>query len=275
MQARFDPRAQPPPQKTTPKTALIVEDEPGTLRFYLAGLKGLQEFKLLPAENGRKALDVLQQVPVDVVVTDLNMPVLDGYRLITIMSEKYPSIPIIVITSVSDDSLLTKAAELGALRVFSKPPRLSSIMEEIRAVVAKPPQGMTRGLALGSLLQLLNWERKSCTLTIRSERGVGYLYMREGELINAALGQEEGIVPAYKLLGWEGPDVDFVDACRVHTTIDMPLTEILLNMAVIRDTAPATEPDRSPAPPTPGPPGPPPRGGREAAPGAATEPWYD
>jgi len=194
------------------KTALLVEDEATTLYFYMNGLKGLHEFRLLSAQNGLEALEVLQANPVDVVVTDLNMPVLDGYGLIAILSQRYPSLPIIVITSVGDPALHTQALNLGALRVIPKPPKLSMLMETIRGAVAVKAEGFVRGLGLASILQLMNWERRSATLTVKGPKGTGYLYVQGGDLIHAALGREEGLMAAY-----------------------MPLTEILMNVALFRD----------------------------------------
>jgi len=217
------------------KTALLVEDEHSTLRFYLMGLKGLQEFKLLSAENGHEALEVLKEHAVDVVVTDLNMPILDGYGLIAVLAERYPALPIIVITSVADPALQNQALDLGAIRVIPKPPKLSMLMEVIRAAAAVPPQGLVRGLALASLLQLMNWERRTATLTAKGPHGTGFLYVKDGDLIHAAVGRTEGLPAAYKILSWEGLQVEFVFTCKVRPTIDLPLSELLMNLALYRD----------------------------------------
>jgi len=236
-----DPKAASNPART----ALLVEEEASTMRFYLAGLRGLTEFKLVPAANGREALEVLKKHPVDVVVTDLNMPVLDGYGLIAIICEKYPSLPVIVITSVSEPGLLNKALDLGALRVMAKPPKLSVLMEEMRTAVAQRPAGIVQGLGISSLMQLLNWEGKTATLTLQLDDAVGFLYVQAGELIHAAMDKEEGLNAAYPLLTWEGAHVEFVGTCRVKPTIDLPMTEILLNAAMYKDmllNAPPTPP---------------------------------
>lgn len=217
------------------KTALLVEDEHSTLRFYLTGLKGLQEFRLLSAENGWQALEVLRDTAVDVVVTDLNMPVMDGYSLIAELSKRYPNLPVIVITSVAESALQSEALELGALRVIPKPPKLSMLMEAIRAAASRIAPGLVRGLGLPSILQLMNWERRSATLTVKGHLGTGYLYVLDGNLVHAALGREEGIVAAYELLTWDIQEVEFVYACKVEPTIDLPLQEILMNLALFRD----------------------------------------
>ncbi|MBK8791458.1 MAG: response regulator [Holophagaceae bacterium] len=91
------PRPLPQPEVPT-KTLLVVEDDRATLSLYRAGLKGLQGFKVIMAENGGQALEMLRQEPVHVLVTDLNMPVMDGFNLIAKVSRFYPQVPIIVMS---------------------------------------------------------------------------------------------------------------------------------------------------------------------------------
>jgi len=227
----------PPATEGRPKVVLLVEDEPATLRFYQTGLKGLQGWRQVIAENGERALDVLRREPIDVLVTDLNMPVMDGYRLITSVHTLYPSIPIIVLTSLPPGAPQDRAMALGALQVLCKPVRLSLLMEEIKFLGSREPEGFVRGIGLSGLLQLMSWEGKTCTLTVRSKGSIGYLYCKKGRLIHALCGDDEGIVAAYQILTWPQPQVEFVDACRVEETISMSTEEILMNVAVIQDTA--------------------------------------
>jgi len=218
------------------KTALLVEDEPATLRFYQTGLRGLQGWRLLGAENGLKALEVMRRESVDVLVTDLQMPMLDGFGLITAVHARYPSIPVIVLTSLPGEESFDRARQLGALKVLSKPVRLSALMEEIRTLGEMKTDGHVRGLNLGSLLQLMNWELKTATLTVKSGGETGLLYVRLGNLISASSGDLEGLDAAYRILSWLKPEVEFVDACRVEPSILLPLQEILLNAALSQDT---------------------------------------
>ena len=55
------------------------------------------------------------------------------------------------------------------------------------------------------------------------------------DLIHAALGRERSLMAAYQMLAWEAPLVEFVGSCKVRPTIDLPITEILMNLAYIRD----------------------------------------
>ena len=229
-------RPRPLPQaQTIAKTLLVVDDDRATLSLYRAGLKGLAGFKFLMAQDGREALAVLQQEPVHVLVTDLNMPVLDGFNLIAKVSRLYPQVPIIVMTGLDESQHLNTPLQLGAIQILSKPPRLTILMDAIRAAAQFEPTGMVRGIGLNSILQLLNWEKKSCTLTVKSEAGMGLLYLKGGEVVHAGYQAEEGLPAAYEILSWDRPDLEFVETCRVEQTIDLPLTELLMNAALITD----------------------------------------
>jgi CheY-like chemotaxis protein len=217
------------------KTLLVAEDDRSTLSLYRAGLKGLQGFKILMAENGGQALEMLRQEPVHVLVTDLNMPVMDGFNLIAKTSRLYPQVPIIVMTGLDESQHLNTPLQLGAIRILTKPPRLTILMDAIRAAAAFEPAGLVRGIGLNSILQLLDWEKKSCTLTVKSEAGMGLMYLKKGEVVHAAYRADEGLPAAYEILTWDRPDIEFVETCRVERTIDLPLTELLLNAALVSD----------------------------------------
>jgi DNA-binding response OmpR family regulator len=227
-------RVLPRPDAPT-KTLLVAEDDRSTLSLYRAGLKGLAGFNILMAQNGAEALDVLSREPVHVLVTDLNMPVMDGFNLIAKVSRLYPQVPIIVMTGLDESQHKNTPLQLGAIRILTKPPRLTILMDAIRAAAQFEPSGMIRGLNLSSILQLLSWERKSCTLTVKCESGMGHLYLRNGEVIHAACHAQDSLPAAYEILTWDRPGIEFVDTCRVEATIDLPLTELLMNAALITD----------------------------------------
>jgi CheY-like chemotaxis protein len=227
------------PEKPIPdaqqKTVLLVEDQPMILRLYMTILNAHPEFRVLSASNGLEALQILERDTVNVLVTDLNMPVMDGFQLISEVHRRFPSLPIVVNTSVRDPRLQEQALELGALRLLIKPPRMNLLISEVRRLADLPAPGLVRGLGVRSLLQLLNWERKTCTLNIYQKGNTGHLYLRDGELIAASSYGKEGLSAAYHILGWIAPEVNFVEVCRVDPNINIPITEILMNRALMDD----------------------------------------
>ena len=86
-----------------PKTVLVVDDEPLFVRSLADGLRPLGErdgFVVLTATNGRDAVAALQSEQVDLVLTDLRMPGMDGFQLISWMIAQKRNVPVVVMTAM-------------------------------------------------------------------------------------------------------------------------------------------------------------------------------
>jgi CheY-like chemotaxis protein len=82
------------------KKVLIVDDEKPFLLSLADGLGAYaKDFEVVTASNGKEAVKVLNSSGVDLVVTDLRMPKMDGFELLAHMSGTYPGIPVIVMTA--------------------------------------------------------------------------------------------------------------------------------------------------------------------------------
>ncbi len=103
-------------------TVLVCDDEMMN-RKVASKILNKEGFDVIEAENGQEALDLLQEHRVDLVLMDLMMPQMDGFEATKIIkaNEDLSSIPLIVISALSDKSNITKALELGADEYISKP----------------------------------------------------------------------------------------------------------------------------------------------------------
>ena len=81
----------------------------------------LKDYMILTAEDGSKAVKIIQSVPLDLILTDLSMPVMDGYRLIEYTKKNRPNIPVIVMTGVYTEEVATRLRSLGVIRCVEKP----------------------------------------------------------------------------------------------------------------------------------------------------------
>jgi CheY-like chemotaxis protein len=103
------------------KNILLVDDQQNFLTALAEGLQSCNDqFCILTAENGERALKVLETAQVDLVVTDLKMPVMDGFGLISHMKEKYPGIPVIAMSYFLYPELESKLQTLGVSQIFDK-----------------------------------------------------------------------------------------------------------------------------------------------------------
>lgn len=217
------------------KNILIVDDDRGTLQVASKALLALKDLSVVTAENGALATKILQEQPVDLVVTDLQMPVMGGYQLLAYLSERYPSLPALVITSFLDLDTWGLAMELGALRVLPKPVIPNMLQQEVRTLLEREPDGQVKGIGVGSLLMLMHWEKKTCTLTVQSRGRVGMLYVNQGDLIHATYRDRDGEKAALDVLAWERPAITFVEACRVERTIQLDTPGLLMRASLLHD----------------------------------------
>jgi len=114
------------------KTILVVDDQETILFLISRFLRDLSvRFKVLTAENGAEAIDVLRTTKVDLVLTDLNMPVMDGFTLLSYISVKHPAIKAIAMTGLQDAEINEKLRFLGVRHCMEKPFSRNDLNEKI------------------------------------------------------------------------------------------------------------------------------------------------
>ena len=218
------------------KTILAVDDERLVLQIWKRALLAIPGVSVLTAADGEEAKSILAQEPVDLVVTDLLMPRMSGYELLIHLYERLPSLPVIVISGEMDLDRYPMMEHLGALRILPKPVMPESLQRHARALLESPKGGSVHGLGLESFLSLLDMERRTCTLTVRSWRRMGSLYIREGRVVQASARRTDGLMAAFEILKWERPDLSFVDTCNIEDApLDLPISELLMDAAFMRD----------------------------------------
>jgi CheY-like chemotaxis protein len=215
-------------------TVLLVEDSPTTLRLQTAAVEASGRFRALTAKNGRDALEALRVERVDAVVTDLQMPVMDGFQLIAELSTRYPGLPVFVLTAVPDLARVDPLISKSSLQIHAKPPDYHALAKQIYEV-RNQPQSLVRGISLPGLLQLLQWEDRTATVTVHSGPLLGRLYVKAGTLIQAEAGRTQGLEAAYAMCGWAAPSVEFVDTCRVPPAFSLSAEALQMELALRQD----------------------------------------
>jgi two-component system KDP operon response regulator KdpE len=119
---------------TMPLRVLIIDDEPPIRRFLRTSL-GYEGYQVLEAENGQEALDGFRRNSVDVLVLDLGLPDIDGFEVIRRLREEGSAVPIIVLSSRTDEAGKVKALDLGADDYVSKPFGVDELLARIRAAL--------------------------------------------------------------------------------------------------------------------------------------------
>ena len=114
------------------KAVMVVDDSGATRKFvtYALRAKGLT---VHTAQDGLDALEQLAQTPVDLVITDLNMPNLDGFGLVRALREDrtYATLPVIILSSLSSEQEKARGRRLGATAYLVKPFDTKRIQYEV------------------------------------------------------------------------------------------------------------------------------------------------
>lgn len=115
------------------KNLLVVDDERMFLMSLAEGLmQSLKEFNVFTAENGEDAIRVLDSNPVSFLLTDLQMPVKDGFALLRHVREFFPDIPVIVMTAYVNEDIMKRLKSLGFSEIMEKPIDFEDLIGKIR-----------------------------------------------------------------------------------------------------------------------------------------------
>lgn len=140
------------------------------------------EFAVVTAEDGKVAAGILLKDRVDLVVTDFNMDVMDGFQLLAFMKNKCPNVPAIVMTAFGTPAIEEQVTDYGSVQYLKKPLNINQLAAKIRDGLDSDKKGYISGITLSSFLQVIEMERHTCMLTISAKDRKGYLYIILGEL---------------------------------------------------------------------------------------------
>ena len=118
------------------KSVLIVDDC-DTTRKLLSYIVRERGFKIVGASNGIEALEILATTPIDIVLTDLNMPQMDGYELSRSLrrQEAYKDLPIVMITTEASEADKKLGMDAGVTTYLSKPISTQRLLYEIEKLI--------------------------------------------------------------------------------------------------------------------------------------------
>ncbi|MCF8240204.1 MAG: response regulator [Melioribacteraceae bacterium] len=104
------------------KIILLADDSPTIRKFVAFSLK-MKGYEVLSASDGMEAMEMLPDNAIDLIITDLNMPNLDGFSLINMLRENpdYEDVPIIILSSLSSGEEIKRGMSCGANSYLIKP----------------------------------------------------------------------------------------------------------------------------------------------------------
>ena len=123
-----------------PITFLVVDDSPTMRQLISFTLKRFKGSKIVEAVDGVDALKKLQETSVDIILADINMPVMDGLKLVSLVRQnpKIKHLPIVIITTEGAEEDRQRGLALGANAYIAKPIQSSHLLKVISEVLDTP-----------------------------------------------------------------------------------------------------------------------------------------
>jgi CheY-like chemotaxis protein len=266
--------------KTQPQI-LFVDDEPDFLQIMTETFGELSKgrWKMHRASSVDAALELLKRQKVDLAVVDINMPMLDGLQFLRILNRRYPGVKKVTLTAYATEDNRAACLANGAEMFIEKPRTVEGfksvfvILDELASwAPTEGFHGMLRKVGLNDIIQMECLGRNSSVLEISSRQAYGRVFIEDGNIIHAVIGELTGEKALHKLLGVAGGEFKLLpyESPGIRT-IEGPWEFLLMESARVRDEM-ASQPPVEPAPaPTP-PPLPPEAAAEAAAPAPAVVP---
>jgi len=187
---------------------LIVDDDAVQARALSRAFSRLRpDLTLLTACNGVEATQLLTEHSVDLVLTDLQMPEMDGFELVAWILSNCPDVAIFTMSAYGTEQTAARLDGMGGIEYFTKPLDPKTALARLTDALNQSVRGHVQNVSLASFLQLMEMERKTCNLTIRSDDKLGVLVVRKGALIDAHSGELRGELAAISIIAWPNSSI--------------------------------------------------------------------
>ena len=184
------------------KKILIAEDDPilaGRISNYFQ--KHADAIEIIRAKNGAEAIEVLKKEQISLLITDIQMPILDGLALLAHMHEHCPVVPCFVMTAHEIPDMEEDLAR-DIVRFFRKPLQMERFSQAVLETLKKDvPRGALYGISVIRFLQMIEMEKKTCVFEVLlADKGKGVFYFEEGTLYDAEFGNLKGEAAALEII---------------------------------------------------------------------------
>ena len=195
------------------KRVLFVDDEPAFLQMMqrLSQQYCRDSWEVFTAAGAGQALGMLQSQGMDLVVLDVQMPVVDGVQFLALLNRKYPQIQKVVLTGYANEQYRAECLAGGA-ELFLEKPRTVDGFEVVFATLNelarwKPEQGfrgVLRQVGIQDILQMECLSRHSTLLEVTANGAKGTIYIQDGDIVHAHIADTTGDAAFNRIIALPG-----------------------------------------------------------------------
>src|SRR5213083_1358613 len=216
---------------------LLLDDDHELVELYREMLCRLpSQPEIFTATSGARAIALLDSQPFSLLISDLNMPKMDGLQVLTIVRRKFPQLRTAVLTSVVDAQFRTRAYAMG----------IDLFLDCIESLLGRETNGGFRGVQSKSLVDIIQLEclsQSSSVLRVTNGSLTGKVWFKNGDLIDAATQDLTGETAFRKILSWNTGNFEILQAePERNRTIFNSYQGLLLESAQALDEAKGQNP---------------------------------
>ncbi len=234
---------------------LLVDDSEADLESFGAALSA-HGYALETAANGLQGLRSALKLKPNVIVTDVEMPGMDGWTLLRMVRarKEIARTPIVFLTRLSGDQERLRGYQLGVDDYIGKESPPEEVLARLKRLLrraSEPPrvpvgaERLLRGdllhVTLGNLLTFLEMEGKTGVLSLADAGRTAHLYFRQGAPVRSSIGRSDlgARQQMFEILGWAKGEFEFVAQEVPPETADLrvKVIELLLDYARMTDEA--------------------------------------
>lgn len=201
--------------------------------------KHADHFSMIMANDGFEAVQKLKESAISLIVLDLKMPRMDGMSLLSHTREKYPDIPVIIVSGYRTAEMYKLAKSKGVIAYISKPFQVDDLGKIILSTLQKESEGgIMHNVSPTVFLQLMEMEAKTCTIRVLDKKSGmgGILYFLDGNLLDVRVGSIKGLDAAYRVFSWDEVTLFIQNECSSRENkINSDLQPIIMKAVGMKD----------------------------------------
>lgn len=215
----------------------MVDDEEDMLWMLQRNLnKGMEDVEILAANSAEKALAILSDTPVHLVITDINMPGMNGLDLLIEINNRFPETAVIIMTAYPSNAYENKAMMGGCLRFIEKPFDINDVRTIVKETlkVNEGFQGTVDGVDLIDIVQFNSLSRATAALKVSAGEREGMIFFKDGAVVHAMCDQDIGESAFFTILGFNGGSLQNIRGVQppivsIHKSMESLLFEAAVN----------------------------------------------
>ncbi len=223
------------------KKVLVVDDEEDMLWMLQRNLnKGMPDVEILSARSGEEALAVLSDTTVELVITDINMPGMNGLDLLIEINNRYPDTGVIIMTAYPSSAYEREAMMSGSLRFIEKPFDIKDMRDIVKSVLKTSDgfQGTINGIDLMDIIQFNGLSQATAALKVTTAEQEGMLFFKNGAVVHAMCDQASGEEAFFKIIAFNDGTLQNIRGVEPPIkSINKSLESLLFEAAVRNDEA--------------------------------------